>query len=60
LLKSCDGKDIAGYYYYELKLPKKDLAFFKVSWISNNGNAAIRIDCYDNYSKYAVKLDCPK
>jgi len=60
LLKSCDAKTLAGYYYYELKLPKKDLAFIKLSWISVNGNTAIRIDCYDNWSKYAVKLDCPK
>ncbi len=60
LLKSCDTKTLAGYYYYELKLPKKDLAFIKLSWLSVNGNTAIRIDCYDNWSKYAVKLDCPK
>lgn len=58
LLKSCDTKTLAGYYYYELKLPKKDLAFLKLSWISVNGKTAIRIDCYDNWSKYAVKLDC--
>jgi hypothetical protein len=60
LLKSCDTKALAGYYYYEVKLPKKDLAFIKLSWLSVNGNTAIRIDCYDNWSKYAVKLDCPK
>ncbi len=60
LLKSCDEKTFSGYYYYELKLPKKDIVFIKLSWISLNGNTAIRIDCYDNWSKYAVKLDCPK
>jgi len=60
LLKSCDAKTLSGYYYYEVKLPKKDIAFIKFSWISVNGNTAIRIDCYDNFSKYAVKLDCPK
>lgn len=60
LLKSCDAKTLSGYYYYELKLSKKDLAFIKLSWISLNGNTAIRIDCFDNWSKYAVKLDCPK
>lgn len=58
LLKGCDTKTLAGYYYYELKLPKKDLAFLKLSWISVNGKTAIRIDCYDSWSKYAVKLDC--
>jgi len=58
LLKSCDAKTISGYYYYQLKLPKKDIAFLKLSWVSVNGNTAIRIDCFDSWSKYAVKLDC--
>ncbi len=58
LLKSCDGKDLAGYYYYEVKMPKKDPAFIKFSWLYLNGNTALRIDCYDGWSKYAVKLDC--
>jgi hypothetical protein len=57
LIKSCDANAISGFYYYELKLPKKDLAFLKLSWITVNGNTAIRIDCYDNWSKYAVKLN---
>jgi len=60
MLKTCDGNMLSGYYYYQVKLPKKDIAFIKFSWISVNGNTAIRIDCYDNFSKYAVKLDCPK
>lgn len=60
LLKSCDNKTIAGYYYYQLKLPKKDITYIKLSWISVNGSTALRIDCFDNFSKYAVKLDCPK
>jgi len=60
LLKSCDGKSLAGYYYYEVKIPKKDIFFIKFSWISVNGNTALRIDCYDDWSKYAVKSDCPK
>lgn len=60
LLKSCTNKELAGYYYYELKIPKKDIAYIKFSWLSVNGNTAIRIDCYDSWSKYAVKLDCPK
>jgi hypothetical protein len=60
LIKSCDAKTISGYYYYELKLPKKDIAYLKLSWVSVNGASALRIDCFDNYSKYAAKLDCPK
>ncbi len=59
LLKSCDAKALSGYYYYELKLPKKDVAFIKLSWISLNGSTALRIDCFDAWSKYAAKLDCP-
>jgi hypothetical protein len=58
LLKSCETNPVTGFYYYELKLPKKDIAFIKISWISVNGNNAVRIDCYDSYSKYAVKLNC--
>ena len=58
LLKSCDSKILTGYYYYEVKIPKKDATYLKLSWLSLNGNTAIRIDCYDNWSKYAVKLDC--
>ena len=60
LLKSCDNKTIGGYYYYEVKIPKKDLAYIKFSWLSVNGSTALRIDVYDSWSKYAVKLDCPK
>lgn len=60
LLKSCDAKTMTGYYYYEVKLPKKDMAYIKISWLSYNGATALRIDCYDSWSKYAVKLDCPK
>lgn len=60
LLKSCDAKLLSGFYYYELKLPKKDIAFLKISWINVNGNTAIRIDCYDAESRYAAKLECPK
>jgi hypothetical protein len=60
LLKSCDDKTLAGYYYYELKLPKKDISYIKLSWLSVNGKTAIRIDCYDSWSRYAVKLQCPK
>ncbi|MCW3114217.1 MAG: hypothetical protein JWR18_2613 [Segetibacter sp.] len=59
LLKSCDAKDLSGFYYYELKVPKKDLAYIKLSWLSMNGSTAIRIDCFDSWSKYAVKLNCP-
>jgi hypothetical protein len=60
LIRSCDTKSISGYYYYELKLPKKDIAYLKISWITVNDNSAIRLDCYDAFSRYAVKLECAK
>lgn len=60
ILKSCDDKTLAGFYYYELKIPKKDIAYLKISWLSVNGSTALRIDCYDSWSKYAAKLDCPR
>lgn len=60
LLKSCDTKTISGFYYYELKLPRKDMAYLKLSWVSVNGATALRVDYFDSYSKYAAKLDCPK
>jgi len=58
LLKACDNKAITGFYYYELKLPKKDVAYIKITWLTVNGSTAYRIDCFDSYSKYAVKLEC--
>jgi hypothetical protein len=58
LLKKCDGKTLAGYYYYEVKIPKKDPVFMKLSWVWVNGNTGIRIDCFGSLSKYAAKLDC--
>ncbi len=60
LIKNCDAKDYAGLTFYELKLPKKDLVYLKLSWVTLNGNRAIRIDGYDPGSSYAAKLDCPK
>ena len=59
-IKLKQATTLSGYYYYEVKIPKKDIAFIKLSWVSVNGSTAIRIDCFDNWSKYAVKLDCPK
>jgi hypothetical protein len=58
LLKSCETNAVSGFNYYELKLPKKDMAYIKISWIGVNGSNAIRVDCYDSYSKHAAKLNC--
>ncbi|MGB8190335.1 MAG: hypothetical protein WCF67_00390 [Chitinophagaceae bacterium] len=59
LIKSCDSRKEFGYYFYEVKLPKKDVAYLKLSWISVNGNTALRIDGYDGWSKQSAKLACP-
>lgn len=58
LKKSCDSKELSGFYYYELKLSKKEVVFMKVGWLCINGTTALRIDVYDNYSQYAAKLHC--
>lgn len=58
LLKKCDAKALAGYYYYQLKMKGKDVLYIKTSWVNVNGNVMIRIDGYDDWSKYAVKLEC--
>ncbi|HRE63949.1 MAG TPA: hypothetical protein PKU77_09180 [Ferruginibacter sp.] len=58
LIKSRADKELTGYYYYKVKMPGKDLIFIKISWVSANGNSMIRIDGYDDWSKYAVKLEC--
>ena len=36
----------------------KDVLYIKTSWVNVNGNVMIRIDGYDDWSKYAVKLEC--
>ena len=58
LLKSCDANFSKGYYFYELKLPKKDIAYLLLNWVAMNDKTFLQIDCFDSYSKYAAKLDC--
>lgn len=58
LLKSCDKDPLTGFYYYAVKLPKKDLAYLRLSWITINGATAVRVDGYDSWSQYAAKLSC--
>lgn len=57
LLKSCE-RPANGFYYYEVKMPKKDVSYLKLSWQTANGNTSYRIDGYDSWSKQAVKTDC--
>ncbi len=59
LIKSCDHKTMSGFYWYKVKIPKKDIVFIKLSWLSLNGNTAVRIDGYDSWSQYSAKLACP-
>jgi hypothetical protein len=60
LVRACDTKDLTGFYYYELKLPKKDIAYLKITWLMLNGSTALRIDVFDAFSRYAAKLNCPQ
>lgn len=58
LLKACDDKPVMGYYFYEVKIPKKDVVYLKISWIVANGKTAYRIDGYDGWSRQTARLDC--
>lgn len=58
LLKSCTKNKNSGFYYYKLKLPKKDFIYLKLSWITLNGVSALRFDGYLDWTNYAAKLDC--
>jgi hypothetical protein len=60
LIKKCDAKDLTGFYYYLVTIPKKDPLYLKLTWITVNGATAMRIDCYDEWSSKSAKLDCPK
>lgn len=58
MLKSCDKGPVSGFYFYEVKILRKDPAFIKLSWLTINGNTALRVDVFDSYSKYAAKTEC--
>lgn len=58
LLKACEVLPFTGFYYYELKLPKKDVVYLKLTWLTANGNTALRLDGYDSWSRYAARLEC--
>ncbi|MEP6676098.1 MAG: hypothetical protein ABJA78_13130 [Ferruginibacter sp.] len=58
LLQRCDASANAGFYYYEVHLPKKAIVFMKTGWSCSNGNCSISIDCYDDWSKQYAKLNC--
>jgi hypothetical protein len=58
LIKTCDTNPLLRFYFYEVKLPKKDIAYIKISWLTVNGKTALRIDGYDAWSKSSAKLDC--
>lgn len=59
LLRACAAQAVAGYHFYELKIPGKDLVFLKLSWIAMNNHTALRVDVFDAYSRHAAKLACP-
>lgn len=58
LLKSCDANAATGFYYYELKIPKKVNAWLRLSWQCKDGGCMLGIDCYDEGSKEFADLTC--
>lgn len=58
LLKSCDKNPSAGFYFYEVHIPKKVTAWIKISWTCNGGLCALTLDCYDDWSKQYATLLC--
>jgi hypothetical protein len=59
LLKSCDANPNAGYYYYQLKIPKKSTSWLKIAWTCKSGDCKMSLDCYDDGSKQYADLTCP-
>jgi hypothetical protein len=57
LLKACSG-EASGFYYYEVKMPKKVMAWIKISWACSAGNCRLSLDGYDDWSKQYADLDC--
>jgi hypothetical protein len=60
LLKDCSSSYSSGFYYYQVLIPKKVLAWIKLSWSCSSGNCKISIDCYDYWSKQYAEIICPK
>ena len=59
LLQSCDSKAGAGFYYYQVSIPKKVTSWLKVAWTCKSGTCSVSIDCYDDWSKQYADLNCP-
>lgn len=47
-----------GFYYYELKMPKKNTCWVKQSWQCTSGACNIRLEVYDAWSKQYTELGC--
>jgi len=58
LLKDCSKNPAAGFYFYQVKIPKKVTAWIKVSWVGTGDNCIIQLDCYDEGSKNLANLNC--
>lgn len=60
LLQDCSSSSTSGFYYYQFKIPKKVMAWMKVSWKCVSGNCSIGLDLYDGWSKQYADLACAK
>ena len=58
MLKDCTGNPAAGYFYYQVKIPKKIMAWVRLSWTCNAGNCSLSLDCYDDFSRQYADLAC--
>lgn len=58
ILKDCSKNPAAGFYYYQVKMPKKVTAWIKLSWVCAGDNCMIKLDCYDEGSKNLANLNC--
>ena len=60
LLKTCNTNASTGFNYYQLKLPKKDPLWVKLTWIISNGACSIGLDVYNDFSKTNAAIGCGK
>jgi hypothetical protein len=59
LLKSCDKQEASGFYFYEIKIPKKKIFWAKLNYSCSTAGCTTRLAHFDAETKQELKLDCP-
>lgn len=59
LLQRCNKSAAAGFYFYELRIPGKEVAFLKISYRCSGDACSLRLDGYDDWSRKDAVLTCP-